>query len=66
MMKIVLPTGIPAWMFHLTKGFLTWRPVSSTNGDHVGGTGGGLDASGVLDTPCTVLADGLPSVCDEI
>ena len=40
--------------------------MSSTNGDHVGGTGGGLDASWVLDTPCTVLADGVPSVCDEI
>jgi len=36
--------------------------VSSTNGDHVGGAGFGLNASGVLDAPCTVLADGLPSV----
>ena len=62
MMKIALPTGMSAWMFQLTYGSLNWKPVSSTNGSHVGGTGGDLDASGVLDAPCTVLADGLPSV----
>ena len=65
-MKIALPTGMSAWMFQLTYGSLNWKPVSSTNGSHVGGTGGGLDASGVLDAPCTVLADGLPSVWGKI
>lgn len=40
--------------------------VSSTNGDHVGGTGFGLNVGGVLDAPCTVLADGLPTVWGEI
>lgn len=62
MMQAVLTTGIPAWMFQLTSGSLNWRPVSFTSGDPVGGTGGGLDAVGVLDAPCTVLAAGLPSV----
>ena len=62
MMKIVLPTGILAWMFQLIYGSLTWEPVSSTNGENVGWTGGGLDASGVLDAPCSVLAEALPSV----
>ena len=40
-------------------------PVSSTNGSHVGGTGG-LNAIGVLDAPCTLLADGPPTVWGEI
>ena len=62
MMKIALPTGMSAWMFQLTYGSLNWKPVSSTNGSHVSGVGGGSNASGVLDAPCTVLADGLPTV----
>ena len=61
MMQIVLPTGILAWIFQLTYGSLTWKPVSSTNGENVGGTGG-LDAGGVGDAPCSVLAEALPSV----
>ena len=40
-------------------------PVSSTSGSHVGGTGG-LNAIGVLDAPCTLLADGPPTVWGEI
>lgn len=40
-------------------------PVSSTSGSHVGGTGG-LHAIGVLDAPCTLLADGPPTVWGEI
>ena len=35
--------------------------LSSTSGENVGLTGG-LNASGVSDAPCTVLADGLPTV----
>ena len=35
--------------------------MSSTNGENVGGTGG-LDAGGVGDAPCSVLAEALPSV----
>ena len=61
-MQFFLTTGIPAWMFQLTYGSLNWRPVSSTNGKNVGGPGGGLDASGVVDAPCSGLADGLPTV----
>ena len=39
--------------------------MSSTSGSHVGGTGG-LNAIGVLDAPCTLLADGPPTVWGEI
>ena len=35
--------------------------MSSTSGSNVGGTGG-LNAIGVLDAPCTLLADGPPTV----
>ena len=61
MMQVVLPTRILAWIFQLTYDSLTWKPVSSTNGENVGGTGG-LNAGGVGDAPCSVLAEALPSV----
>ena len=59
MMKIVLPTGMPAWMFQLTYGSLNWKPVSSTNGNHGRSAGYRLITIGVLDTSCSVLHEGL-------